>query len=213
MFPAFSTALVNDRARAGRLFERTNNYIFISLFPLVLVIVTLASEGLSTWLGSEFADNSTTVLQVLAVGVFLNSQAQVPFGMVQGAGRPDLTAKLHALELVFYLPILWLLLDAYGIVGAAIAWAARMAVDAVLLYLLAGILLPEASRFTLRAALAIATAFLALGLGAIISGLAVKALFLLIVLSLFGVVAWFGILRSEERTMIRRRLNTLPLFS
>lgn len=54
----------------------------------------VAFEGLMLWLGSEFADNSTLVLQLLAVGVFINSLAHVPSGLEQGAGRPDLTAKL-----------------------------------------------------------------------------------------------------------------------
>ena len=213
MFPAFSAAFVKDRPRAGRLFKRANNYIFIALFPVILMIVTLAPEGLAIWLGSEFAGNSTVVLQLLAVGVFMNSHAQVPFGMVQGAGRPDLTAKLHLIELVFYLPILWMLVDAYGIVGAAIAWVARMAVDTLFLFVLAGKLLSEASRFTLRAALMIAVAFLALGLGAMISGLAVKGTFLLIILFLFAITAWFAILKTDEREMIRSRLSAIPLFN
>lgn len=213
MFPAFSAALVNDRARAGRLFERANNYIFIALFPVVLIIVTLASEGLAIWLGSEFADNSTLVLQLLAVGVFMNSHARVPFGMVQAAGRPDLTAKLHIIELVIYLPILWLLLDAYGIAGAATAWLVRAAVDALVLFALVGRLSSEAPRVTLRAALMIAIAFLALGLGTVISGLAMKGTYLLIVVSFFATTAWFAILKSDEREMIRSRLKTISLFN
>jgi len=46
LFPAFAAALVQDRARAARLFNRSVNYIFLSLFPVVLIIVTFAHEGL-----------------------------------------------------------------------------------------------------------------------------------------------------------------------
>lgn len=211
MFPAFSAALVNDRARAGRLFERANNYIFIVLFPVVLITVTLAAEGLTMWLGSEFAGNSTLVLQLLAVGMFINSHARVPYGMVQAAGRPDLTAKLHMIELVFYLPTLWLLLDAYGIAGAAMAWLARMAVDGLFLFVLVGRVSPDVSRVTLRAAFMIAVAFLVIGLGTVISGLAVKGTYLSVVLFFFAIKAWFAILKSDERDMIRSWLNTISL--
>lgn len=72
LFPAFATAFAQDRARAARLLGRAVNYVFLALFPLVLVIVVLAHEGLTLWLGREFADNSTLVLQLLAAGVFIN---------------------------------------------------------------------------------------------------------------------------------------------
>ena len=213
MFPAFAAALVQDRARATRLFDRTVNYIFLSLFPAVLIIVTFAHEGLTLWLGNEFADNSTMVLQLLAVGVFINSHAQVPFGMVQSAGRPDLTAKLHLIELPFYLLILWWLLDAYGIVGAAIAWVARVAIDTIILFVMAHRLLSAEALFTLRPVLMAGMALFVLALGTVIPGLAMKGLFLLLVLFLFAAVAWFFILATDERNMIRGRLKAIPIFN
>src|SRR4029077_8305275 len=83
LFPAFSTCLVQDRTRAVMLFDRGVNYIFLTLFPLTLAIVTLAKEVLEIWLGLEFSQHSTAVLQWLAVGVFINSLARVPFAAVQ----------------------------------------------------------------------------------------------------------------------------------
>ena len=202
MFPAFSSALVTDRARAARLFDRAVNYIFITLFPIVLVIVMFAHEGLILWLGNDFADNGSLVLQVLAVGVLANSLAQVPFGMVQSAGRPDLTAKLHLIELPFYLLILWWLLGAYGIVGAAIAWTLRVTIDTLFLFVMARRLLSVESLFQLRSVLIIGMAFFLLPLGAAISGIAMKGLFLLLVLPLFAGISWFFILAIDERNMI-----------
>jgi len=213
LFPAFAAALVQDRARAVRLFDRAVNYIFLSLFPAVLIIVLFAHEGLTLWLGSEFADNSTLVLQLLAVGVFINSLAYVPSGLVQGAGRPDLTAKLHLIELPFYLLILWWLLGAYGIVGAAIAWVLRVAVDTLSLFIMAQRLLPLVSPFSLRPVFMAGMALCMLVLGAVIPGLAMKGLFLLLVLILFAAVAWFVILATDERNMIRGRLRALPIFN
>ncbi len=53
----------------------------------------MANDGLRLWLGPEFARNSTAVLQLLAVGVFFNTLGVLPWVLIQGAGRPDLTAK------------------------------------------------------------------------------------------------------------------------
>lgn len=207
MFPAFSAVLVNDRSRAADLFERAIRYVFLLLFPAVLIILTLASEGLELWLSPEFAANSAVVLQLLAIGVFMNGHAQVAFWLVQGAGRPDLTAKLHVLELLIYVPILWLLLDAYGIAGAAAAWAARMAVDALCLFLAARRLLPETSRITLRLPISIAVVFAAFGLGTVLSGLAIKAAYLMLILGMFAAATWRTLLDPDERAIVRARLD------
>ena len=95
MFPAFSASFEHDRSRTAVLYSRCVKYVFLVLFPVVLVTVGLAQFGLKLWLGADFAEHSFRVLQWLAVGVLFNSVAQVPFALVQGAGRPDLTAKLH----------------------------------------------------------------------------------------------------------------------
>jgi O-antigen/teichoic acid export membrane protein len=213
LFPAFAVALVQDQMHASRLFNRAVIYTFITLFPFVLIIVTFSHEGLSLWLGSEFASNSTLVLQLLAIGVLINSCALVPFGMVQGAGRPDLTAKLHLIELPFYLLFLWWLLDVYGIVGAAIAWVVRVAIDALFLFSMVGRLLPSVSPFSLRPVFMVIVTFFLLALGALMPDLNIKWLYLLLVLVGFFMVTWFVILAADEKAMIRSRLTIIPISS
>ncbi len=209
MFPAFAAALAYDRNRATHLYARTINYIFLSLFPVVLIIVTFAHEGLDLWLGSDFANNSYLVLQLLAIGVFLNSLASAPFGLVQSAGRPDLTAKLHMIELPFYLLILWWLLNAYGIVGVAIAWVLRVAVDTIILFILANRLLFIAPPYALRTLFVAGIVLLSLALGAMISEVTIKWLFLLLVLLIFSMVAWFVILTTQEKCTIQNRFKVV----
>lgn len=213
MFPTFVATLVEDQTRVVRLFGRTVNYIFLSLFPIVLIVVTLANEGLTFWISAEFAKNSTLVLQLLAVGVFVNSFAHVPFGMVQAAGRPDLTAKLHLSELPFYLLILWWLVCVYGIVGAAIAWILRVAIDTIILFIMAERILPLLLPFLLRFVFMAGVALFVLVLGVIIQGLVMKALFLLLTLLAFAFVAWFIILTTGERNMICCRLKERPILN
>ena len=213
LFPAFAVALVQDQMHAARLFNRAVIYTFIMTFPLVLIIVTFSREGLSLWLGSEFASNSTVVLQLLAIGVLINSCAQVPFGMVQGAGRPDLTAKLHLIELPFYLLLLWWLLGTYGIVGAAIAWVVRVAVDTLFLFTMARRLLPSVAPFSRRLVIMAVMALFILALGSVVPGLAMKGVFVLLVLLIFAAVAWFVIFTADEKNMIRRRLRAIPIFN
>lgn len=134
MFPAFSTAHSGQRSRVPFLFESSVKLICVCMFPLLLAIVVFAPEGLRLWLGADFARNSSWVVRCLTIAIFICSLAQVPFAYLQSIGRPDITAKLHMLELPFYVACLFFLVRAYGIRGAALAWALRVAADAILLF-------------------------------------------------------------------------------
>jgi O-antigen/teichoic acid export membrane protein len=137
MFPAFSTSFEQDRNRTEVLYRRCVKYAFLMLFPMLLLTAAFAQKGLTLWLGADFSQHSFRVLQWLAAGVFLNGLALVPFALVQGAGRPDLTAKLHLIEFPAYLLTLWWLISMRGVEGAAMAWTARVAVDALILFAMA----------------------------------------------------------------------------
>jgi O-antigen/teichoic acid export membrane protein len=198
LFPAFSASLAVDRPRAGLLFDRTLKVVFLALFPALLVLATLAPELLTVWLGREFALQSSRVLQWLAVGVFVNGLAQVSFALVQGAGRADFTARLHLAELPFYLAAVWGLIHAWGVVGAAVAWTLRAAVDALVLTLVAHRLAPHAGgpRWRGRAFALCAAAFV---LGAVAAGTLVRVAFLMLALAAFAVLGWRLLLDAAER--------------
>jgi O-antigen/teichoic acid export membrane protein len=137
LFPAISASYTTDCQRAAFLVEQGLKYLFIVIFPVVLVIVTFASEGLGIWLNEEFARNCKEVTQILAMGIFFGCLGQIPFAFIQGVGRPDLTGKLHLVEMVVYLIALTGAIYWAGIVGAAIVWALRFMFDTVCLYIMA----------------------------------------------------------------------------
>jgi O-antigen/teichoic acid export membrane protein len=201
MFPAFSASFAQDRNRTALLLGRSVKSVLLMLFPITLCTIVLAQDGLKFWLGAEFARNSFRVLQWLAAGVFLNSMAQSPFALLQGVGRPDLTAKLHLIELPLYLLLLWYLIRTWGIEGAAIAWTVRVTLDALFLFGLARRLLPGNRPMRLRTAVLPAGLILALVFAALLQGSIVKGFFLLGTILCFVIVAWFLILTPEERAL------------
>ena len=88
------------------------------------------------WINDEFAQNGYLVAQILAFGVFVNSFGHIAQVLFQGFGSPDITAKIHIVELILYVPYLWYLTDSYGIGGAALAWSIRVCISTfVLMYL------------------------------------------------------------------------------
>jgi O-antigen/teichoic acid export membrane protein len=203
LFPAFAATYARDQARTRQLFDRGVRAVFLTMFPATLVVVTLAPEGLALWLGTDFAASSTRVLQWLAVGVFLNSLGNVPFSMLHAIGRPDLTGKLHLAELPVYLLAIWWLSRAYGIEGVAMAWALRVAIDSVVLFLATKHFLPETAPDLRRMASLVAVAMGILALAAAESGPVLKVTLLTAVLASFGVFGWFRLLDPSERALVR----------
>jgi len=135
LFPAFSTLeSIQNRQRLATIFVRSVKYILLTLGPIVLLICLFAKDILQLWLGTEFAKESTTVLQLIAIGVLINSLAYTPLSLLQGVGRPDLPAKFHLLEMPVYIAMTWILVNKLGIAGAALAWTIRITIDALLLF-------------------------------------------------------------------------------
>jgi O-antigen/teichoic acid export membrane protein len=207
LFPAFSTSYVQDRNRTALLFERGVKYIFIAIFPLTLIIFTLAHDGLNLWLGNEFSQNSTAVLQWITVGVFIHSLGQVPYGLIQGAGRPDLTGKLHIVELPFYILGLWLLIHSNGIVGAAMAWFFRICLDTVCMFVIAHRLLMIKKEIMIQKMVFIGGVLPIFMFATFPETLFMKTLFLVSFLSIFSFATWFWLLDTHEKAMVLARFR------
>ena len=85
------------------------------------------------WVGADFALISSPVAEILFLGAWINGLAFILYSLLQGQGRPDVTGKIHAVEIVPFLAVLWFLTKAHGIEGAALAWTIRAFVDAAFL--------------------------------------------------------------------------------
>lgn len=207
LFPAFATTFSQDKNRITVLFERGFAFLFLTLFPVCLFLKIFAFEGLKLWLGQEFAIKSSFALQCFVIGVFINSFARLPFTLIQSAGRADITAKLHILELILSFPVLWWLLTAYGINGAAIAWVCRIAADTLALYGVSYRLFSQMRTHMVRNLLYLivaAISFMITGLFSHIMGKTLLFIFLLITFSLF---TWFRLVTPEDRNRLQRYLT------
>ncbi len=99
--------------------------------------VLLAGPFLRLWIGEDFAAQATSAAQILLIGAWANGIAFIPFGLLQGQGRPDVTAKLHILEVLPFLLGSYGLMVVAGVSGAAVAWTLRTSADCLLLLWLA----------------------------------------------------------------------------
>ncbi|MBI4165293.1 MAG: flippase [Acidobacteria bacterium] len=209
LFPAFSSLdAFGAKERLENLYARSIKFLLLTLGPALVLLAVFARQLLQFWLGSDFATHSTIVLQILAGGVVLNSLALVPYTLIQGLGRPDVTAKFHLLELPLYAVLVWVLVERWGISGAAIAWTMRVSLDALLLFgaawrLRFASVRTLAENGLLKSFLAVLMFALALALAVqygsvLLTQIALSAL----LLGLFTIGAWRFVLDNGDRTFL-----------
>lgn len=134
LFPEFSRRIAKRQMEeAGSLLKKSIILIGLTLFFPLCFVYIFAFEILSIWISPAFAVHGYQVLKIMSIGVFLNGLAYIPFAFVQGAGRSDLTAKFHVAELIIYAPILILMIEHFGILGAAYSWCFRVGLDLLML--------------------------------------------------------------------------------
>lgn len=131
LFPRFSRLEHKEAKELAVRSVVSLGYIFGAICGPAII---LAGPFLTLWMGVDFASRSAAVMELLMIGAWVNGIAFIPFSFLQGRGRPDLAAKLHALEFVPFILILWVLLHQYGLVGGAMAWTARVMTDAALMF-------------------------------------------------------------------------------
>jgi O-antigen/teichoic acid export membrane protein len=212
IFPVFSEMKGSMNIPDRGFYYQSLKYVLLIMFPICLIGAAFAKEILSIWMGHEFAASSFRVMQIMSAAVLLNGLAMIPFSFIQASGRPDITAKYHVIEFVIYVPLLWLLIREWTIVGAALAWLIRVALDLALL-------LGYSTRRVLRRSPEevprgySVTGFLTAGM---ILGLAVPPLlasrsgrigWALALMALYGYVAWTGLLGPKEKRFIAETLG------
>jgi O-antigen/teichoic acid export membrane protein len=115
------------------LYRKSHQYVLLIMMVVCIFSAALAYPILSIWLNPEFARKSIVIVCILAVGIWLNAVAFVPYTFLHATGNTRLTAIFHIIELVIYIPSLYYLVDAYGLTGAALSWVLRVGIDLVLL--------------------------------------------------------------------------------
>lgn len=101
--------------------------------PLTLAIAICVAPFLDLWLGPAIGQASAPVAYLLLFGVWANSLARIPAARLRAEGKPRLIAITHLAEVIPYLALLYFAMTRFGILGAALAWSVRCAVDSLIL--------------------------------------------------------------------------------
>ena len=134
LLPQLAAMGVNETAKA---YGQTYRRVGAGMLAICLAAGALAYPALKIWISQDFARSALPVVLVLCAGVWVNALASVPYTLLHAKGNPRLTALFHVAELFLYLLALWILSTHFGLLGAALAWLARVALDWVLLHIAA----------------------------------------------------------------------------
>jgi O-antigen/teichoic acid export membrane protein len=130
LFPRLSAQTRGEATATSLLAARAVNGF---MTPLVVVVILLVDPFLTVWVGADFARHAAPVGATLLAGIWINSVATIPYAKLQAEGHPNWVAMAHVAEVLPYLAGLWWALQQFGLVGAALVWTARVALDAALL--------------------------------------------------------------------------------
>ncbi|WP_428419655.1 flippase [Methylibium sp.] len=188
-----------DQTQARSLYALLFKCVVIAVLPVLLGVVVFAEVTFRLWLGPDFSKVATPVAQILAVGLFFNCAAQAPAMLILSRGKPKWMALSHLCEVPVFIGVLFALTREYGIIGTAIAWSLRAAVDAVILFGIVEVKLLQGGLGFRALFVSTALATLAFAATLSVSGLEAKAISLGSCLVLLLPLFWFGLLDQEER--------------
>ena len=207
LFPAFSTSAARGDSEWTRMtLLRSLKFIILSVGPAALLLAFFAHPLLTFWLGIKFADEGALALQILACGVLINSLAYIPYSLLQGMGRPDLTAKIHVAELPIRIGVAWFLVVHFALPGAALAWTFDVTLDLLLLLIAACWITSTSPRILARLGRSIGTLIL-LGCGLLLllsftRGLFADTAFAVVLNAVFFISIWHYALNQDEQWQI-----------
>lgn len=138
LIPAFSQLLKpGSKGHFDSLFSRSLRLTIIALLPILMGLFVSAEPFFTYWAGEDFGRESSLPFYLLLLGLTFNVISYVPYSALLAAGKSDVLAKLYWIEVVPYVVLAVILINSFGIAGAALAWSTRVAVDSVILSLLA----------------------------------------------------------------------------
>ena len=120
MFPAASAlAASGDVLRLRLIYLKASRYVVYVNLSALLLIGVFAEPLLRHWVGADFATGGALVLQLVALGQFVDSLTNLPSLVNDGRGHPRITGLFAAVRALLGLALVYLLVQQLAIVGAA----------------------------------------------------------------------------------------------
>ena len=134
VFPVFADGSEAHGIRVRKIYLFYLKFINFLLYPILLGLAYFSSELLTLWIGSDFASQSTIVMQWVSLGVLLNSGHYLPFGHLQGSEKANFSGKIHLVLLPIQILATYFFILEFGLLGAALAWVFRSFCETTMIF-------------------------------------------------------------------------------
>ncbi len=131
LFPRMAEA---SAERAGYLAKRSMLVVNLIVTPVIIAAIFLIRPFLTLWIGKDIADQAGPIAIVLLLGYWANAFGIIPYSRLQAAGRPHVVTLVLLAQLPFYVGAMYWVITSFGLIGAAIVFSVRTAVDFALLH-------------------------------------------------------------------------------
>ena len=206
LFPIFSSSFFSNPDITKKIFLRGVKFIFLTIYPFILLIITFSYEGIELWLGKEFAVKSSLILQLLAIGILMNSISLIPNNFFQGIGKPKIPTIINLIEFPLYILMMWFSIKISGIKGAALTFMLMAAIDALAMYIVAYRMF--AVRFESKFSMVFFLIMMfILIVPFLLSNIMFKIILVVVTLSIFVLITWNRFLSPDEKNFIILRLK------
>lgn len=220
LFPAFAILIAKDDSqKVSDYFTKSIKFLVMVSGPVVCLLLVFSRRILEIWLGEEFAAQSTLVLQLLLAATLIDYPGIIASTLLEGAGQPRQIAMVKMLYLPIHALLIYIASDIYGIVGAALALVTLRVIYSIIFTLAAMRLLnmPKSRFFrNLLPSYFIIAAFMAAGIMMNSQAFSISWSYLfgltLLLVSVYGLVAWYVILDPAERVFIGENSKALMVW-
>jgi O-antigen/teichoic acid export membrane protein len=123
-FPRFTSLIAtNNHDALVTIYHKMCQYVSFVVMPIASILLFFSYKVLLLWTGSaDIAIHSAPTLSILAVAAIFNSMMQIPFMLQLAAGITWISLWNNAINLIVLVPLMYFLINRYGVAGAGIAW-------------------------------------------------------------------------------------------
>lgn len=125
-FPRFSALLSQGDIEAlEKMYHQTAQIVSFLIAPATVIVALFAYDILLLWTRSlEVAQQAHLTLSVLALAYTFNAMMHIPIMLQYAAGDTSIAIGVNVIGSTFLLPLMYLMVNQYGIAGAGFAWLA-----------------------------------------------------------------------------------------
>jgi O-antigen/teichoic acid export membrane protein len=119
-----------DRNLLWKLYIRGSKYLILIGTPIIVFVAGNAALAMLAWMGPGY-DKSAMVIQVLAIGYFMNFITGMGSAIALGMGRPEIEMKYGVFIALSNILLSTLLILKFGLIGAALGTTISLSVGSI----------------------------------------------------------------------------------